>query len=71
MAAAAADTRAVSSSVPPGGSSISNSALAKSSGGMKATGMISHARKRPARKNTMPNAMVFQRFAIHQRNIVK
>jgi len=33
IAAAAAETRDVSASVPPGGSSISSSALAKSSGG--------------------------------------
>src|SRR6267154_2507827 len=40
MAAAAAETRDVSAKVPPGGSSISSVALAKSSGGMNAVGIV-------------------------------
>ena len=40
MAVAAADTREVSSSVPPGGSSMTRCALAKSSGGTNEVGMI-------------------------------
>src|SRR5277367_6874042 len=67
MAVAAADTLAVSSSVPPGGSSMTSCALEKSSGGTNEVGMIvKHATDR--KKNTAPAAMVFQRFATHQRN---
>src|ERR1700688_2047878 len=67
MAAAAAETREVSASGPPGGSSMTSGALAKSSGGTKEVGMIISS-DNDRTKNTIPARMVFQRFATHQRN---
>ena len=70
IAVAAADTREVSCSVPPGGSSISSAELAKSSGGTKAVGMMPRLAT-DSMKKTTPPAMVFQRLATHQRSAAR
>ena len=69
MAAAAADKRAVSSSVPPGGSSMFKIEVEKSSGGTKAFGSSIPPPSDRA-KNKVPKAMVFHRLATHHVSVL-
>ena len=69
-AVASAATREMSASVPPGGSSMSSSELAKSSAGTKALGMAESS-SADRTKKAPAAAMIFQRLATDQRRAAR